>query len=261
MVNALYARADVFLLTWLGTWADVGVYSAALRLVDVARTVAPAYARALYPILARLRAESADEFAALARRSLRDIVLLILPIVLVLSGFAQPLIVSLYGDKLADAGGVLRILAWSLVPTTLATTLAQILFAAKLQVVDLRVNIIASVFIVVTGAFLVPRWGAAGAAFAVLLSSGLYAGLQYTFVRRAVTDPAALPLLAKLAAVAMAGALAMAVAPPTSTLAAGGLGIAVYCVAIWATRIVGRDDVERMYGIFRIRHSPLREVR
>lgn len=261
IVNALYARADVFLLTWLGTWTDVGLYSAALRLVDIARTIAPAYSRALYPVLARLRVESTTEFAALARRSIRDIVLLVLPIVLVLSGFAQPLIVTLYGEQLAGAAGVLRILAWSLVATTLATTLAQVLFAAKLQAIDLRVNVIATAFIAVAGTLLVPRWGAPGAALAVLLSSGLYAGLQYIFVRRAVTDPAALALLAKLAAVAAAGALAMAFAPTAPMLGAGAVAVAAYAAAIWATRILGRDDVERVYDILGMRQRPLREVR
>jgi O-antigen/teichoic acid export membrane protein len=258
IVNSLYARADVFLLTWLGTWTDVGLYSAALRLVDVARTIAPAYSRALYPVLARLRAESTGEFAALARRSIRDIMLLVLPIVLVLSGFARPLIVALYGERLAAAADVLRILAWSLVATTLATTLAQILFAAKLQAIDLRVNIIATAFIALAGGMLIPRWGAAGAALAVLLSSGLYAGLQYFFVRRAVTDPAALALLAKLAAVAAAGTVAMAFASTAPMLGAGAGAVAAYAVAIWATRILGRDDIERVYDILGMRQRALR---
>jgi O-antigen/teichoic acid export membrane protein len=261
IVNSLYARADVFLLTWFGTWTDVGLYSAALRLIDVARSIAPAYARALYPVLARLHAESTNGFAMQARRSIRDIVLLVLPIVLVLSGFAQPVIVTLYGDRLAGAADVLHILAWSLVPATLATTLAQILFAAKLQAIDLRVNAIAIVFIALAGALLIPKWGAGGAAFAILLSSTLYAGLEYLFVRRAVTDPAALPLLLKLAAVAAAGGLAMTFTPATPTLVVGVVAIAAYAVAIWATRILRRDDIERVVDIFGLRNYRLRPIR
>jgi O-antigen/teichoic acid export membrane protein len=260
IVNQLYARADVFLLTWLGTWTDLGLYSAALRLIDVARTIAPAYSRALYPVLARLRAESAREFAALARRSIRDILLLMLPIVLVLAGFAQPLIVTLYGDRLADAASILEILAWSLVPTTLATTLAQILFAAKLQVLDLRVNVIATAFIALTGTLLIPRWGAEGAALAILLSSTLYSGLEYFFVHRAVTDPEAFELLAKLGAVAATGALAITFAPAAPTLVVGVVAIAAYGIAIWATRILSRDDVARVCAMLGLRERRLREV-
>src|SRR6185436_9276465 len=56
IVNAIFARADVFLLASLGTWQAVGLYSAAMRPVDLARSIAPAYARAAYPGLARARA-------------------------------------------------------------------------------------------------------------------------------------------------------------------------------------------------------------
>ncbi|HSQ00667.1 MAG TPA: oligosaccharide flippase family protein [Candidatus Dormibacteraeota bacterium] len=249
IVNALYARADVFLLTSLGTWTEVGLYSAALRLVDVVRTIAPAYGRALYPVLARLQVLSAAEFAALGRRSIREILLLVLPFVLVLAGFAQPLIVGLYGQPLAGAADVLHVLAWSLIPTSLATGLAQILFAARLQAIDLRVNVIATVFIVLVGLVLVPRWGAAGAALAVLLASSLYAGLQYVFVRSAVMDPVALALLGKLAAVATTGALVSACTPAVPALAGGVIAVIAYAIAIWVTGILGRADLDRVFGL------------
>jgi O-antigen/teichoic acid export membrane protein len=250
VVNALYARADVFLLTWFGTWTELGLYSAALRLVDVARTIAPAYARALYPVLARLRTESDAAFAAQVRRSMREVMLLMLPVVLGMAAFAPTVIGALYGARLVDAAPVLRVLAWSVVATSCAATLAQILFAAGLQAVDLRVNVLATVFVALVGAVGVPRFGAAGAAYAVLASTMLYAGLQYAFVRRAVVDPALGPFVAKLGAVALIGALAMRCAPAAPTIAAGAVAVAAYAATIWATRMLGRDDVARLAEFF-----------
>lgn len=245
IVNALYARADVFLLTLLGTWTEVGLYSAALRLVDMTRTLAPAYARALYPLLSRLRADSAEEFGAVARRSIRNILLLAVPVALLLSGMAQPIIVLLYGTAMADAAYSLRVLVWSLIPVVLATTLAQMLFAANRQAVDLKVNVIAMVVSVIAGVVMIPSWGAVGAAASVLLSSSLYAALQYLWVRAAVVDPSSLGLLGKLFATAFAGSATMFFIDEASYLLAAAAGVAIYVVGIWITRIVGPEDVDR----------------
>jgi hypothetical protein len=37
--------------------------------------------------------------------------------------------------------------------------------------------------------------------------------------------------------------------------------VAAYAIAIWATRILDRHDVERVYGILAMRHGALHEVR
>src|SRR5262245_5638599 len=124
VVNALYARSDVFLLSTLGSWRDVGLYSAALRLVDLARTVTPAFARAMYPVLARLRAAGQSEYAVAARRATRNGLLLSVPIVLGLYGCAGPVIRLLFGADLAGAADILRILAWSVLPFAIAIVLA-----------------------------------------------------------------------------------------------------------------------------------------
>lgn len=261
IANGFYARADVFLLTWLGTWTEVGLYSAALRVVDMSRTLAPAYGRALYPLLSRLRTESMDQFAAMTRRAIRSILLLVVPLALLLSGMAQPIMVLLYGAPMAAGADALRILAWSLIPIVLAATLAQVLFAASRQALDLKVNLIAIVVSIVAGVGTIPHWGAVGGAATVLLSTSLYAVLQYLWVRGAVMDPSSLGLLGKLLAIALAGAGAMLLVDETSHLLAGVVGVTIYGVGIWITRIVGPEDVERArLALWRHAH-PLGEAR
>ena len=184
VVNALYARADVFLLSSLGTWREVGLYSAALRLVDLARTIVPAYARAVYPVLARLRAAGGEQYAAAARRATRDGLVLATPIALGLYACAGPLIRLLFGEAVAPAADILRILAWTVIPFALAIVLAQVLFAADRQAVDLGVNVISMAVSVAGAVVLVPRYGAKGAAIAALAASTVYAALQYAGVVR-----------------------------------------------------------------------------
>jgi len=248
VVNALYARADIFLLSSLASWRDVGLYSAALRLVDLARTVTPAFARAMYPVLARLRAAGDAEYAAAARRAGRDGLLLSAPIVLGLYGCADLVIRLLFGPDLAAAAGTLRILAWAVLPFALAIVLAQVLFAADRQAVDLGVNL-ASMAVSVTGAFLlIPRWGASGAAVAAVAASTAYAGLQYAGVVRWAVP---LRMGADLGRLAIAIAAALGVLHVTVALGpivATGLALVVFAGVLAVSGLLPVDELRRRFA-------------
>lgn len=235
VVNALYARADVFVLSSLGTWHDVGVYSAALRLVDLARTIPPAYARAVYPVLARMRARGRTEYAEAAIRVTRNGLLLAIPLALGLSGIAEPAIQMLFGAELAPAAGILARLAWIVVPFSLAIVLAQILFAADRQAVDLGVNVISMVVSVGGAMLLVPRFGAAGAAAAALASATTYAVLQSVGVARWVTPPVAWGDVGRLALAAGVAATVLHLGSAAGAVIATVLALATFgglCLAL-----------------------------
>lgn len=258
IVNAFYARADVLLLTWFGTWTEVGLYSAGLRLVDMARSVPPAYARALYPVLSRLRLRAPDEFRAVAHRAIRNILLLMVPAALLLSTLATPIMTLLYGAALAPAADALRVLAWVLVPMGLASTLAQMLFAADKQVLDLRVNLIATAVSVGAGLALIPHWGAIGAAVAVLLSGSVYAVLQYVFVCRAVVPVAAVEQIATMAVIALPSALLMWILSDRHLVVGTVTGLAAYILGLAAAGIVTRRDLARIRLSLAGMHAALR---
>ena len=248
VVNALYARADVFVLSSLGSWRDVGLYSAALRLVDLARTVTPAYARAMYPVLARLRAAGEAEYAAAAVRATRDGLLLTMPIVLGLYGCSDLVIRMLFGPSLMGAGEILRILVWAVVPFSMAIVLAQVLFAADRQAVDLGVNIVSMAVSVGSAAVLVPRFGAAGAAVAVVAASSVYASLQYAGVLRWATSLGLGPDLLRVAvltATALAVLWSFAWAGPIVATALALIVLGAGCLILG---LVPMHEVRRRLG-------------
>jgi O-antigen/teichoic acid export membrane protein len=246
VVNTLYARADMFLLSSLASWGEVGLYSAALRLVDLARTLPPAYARALYPVLAKLRApEHHDRFAAEARRALRWVTMASIAIALGLAGLAEPLMRLLFGPDLVGAAAVLRILAWAVVPLAVAVTLAQMLFAANRQDIDLKVNVAGTIASVTGCALLIPSLGAVGAAIAVVAATTLYATLQYLGVRACVADPKITGDLARLLGVTAAGVACLWAFGQVNAVLATLIACAVYGAGLIATGALSRDELQR----------------
>jgi O-antigen/teichoic acid export membrane protein len=130
--------------------------------------------------------------------------------------------------------------------------LAQVLFAAGRQAVDLRVNVMATAVSVLANALLIPRFGAVGAAFAMVGTTTLYAGLQYRWVRALETDPAALGFAGRVL-----GVTGAAVATAISTLGGGPLNAVVlggttYVVGALAFGVVTREDMDDVRGRFAV---------
>jgi O-antigen/teichoic acid export membrane protein len=222
------------------------LYSAALRLVDLARTIAPAYARAVYPVLARLRAAGDEQYAAAARRATRDGLVLAIPVALGLYACAEPLIRLLFGEALAPAADILRILAWTVIPFALAIVLAQVLFAADRQAVDLGVNVVSMAVSLAGVVLLVPRFGAAGAAVAALAASTLYAALQYAGVVRWAASLRIGSDVRGLAVATGAALLGLRASAWANPILGTALALALFGAGVVVLGIVSKDDLRRL---------------
>ncbi len=244
IVNQIYARSDVFLLTALGTWSDVGIYSAGLRLVDLARTIPLAYSKAIYPVLARVFGQRTDEFMPVAQRSLRHGLLMMAPATILLCSCSPVVITAFYGSRFSGGETSLALLSWTLLPLMTAAVLAQVLFAAGKQAIDLRVNIISTAINVPANVLLIPRMGAAGAALAVLVSMSVYATLQYFWTRQHVGDPEAVPFLSKIVAISLASVVVAMLLLRINVIAAATIGLATYAVAGIAMGLVTRHELD-----------------
>lgn len=250
VVNQIYARSDMFVLSWFGTWTDVGLYSAGLRLVDLARTLPPAYGKAVYPILSRLHGVRSGEFREVARRAMRQSVLLMAPLTFFLAAFAKMLLPTIYGAKAAGGEGSLAVLACVLMPFGVACALAQVLFAANRQAIDLRVNVIATLVGVGANVLLIPRYGAEGAASAMVISMGLYASLQYTWADREVVRLASVGYVMKLVAIVVVAVVCVRVLQSWSFVLGTLVGVGAFAGGLLVGGLVTREDLLRVRGLF-----------
>ena len=255
ILNALYWRLDTLMLTWMRGIVDVGFYGASSRILDITRNIPQAYARALYPVLSRASHAERAEFEKLSRDSLVWIVVATVPISLATFGLARWIIAILYGPDMTPAIVGLQIVAWLIVPYSLTSTLAQILFASGNQALDLRVNFIAVLTSATLNFFLIPRFGFVGAAATALVTISLHVTLQYQFVRRRVFDPHAVAAFARIGVVTIASSAVMVVGGGYTPILATTLGLVCYAAGLWMTGIVERRHVvvlvERAAGLTR----------
>jgi O-antigen/teichoic acid export membrane protein len=173
---------DVFLINPFVGPAQVGLYSVAVMLTQMAWYVPGAVSQSLFPAVAGTRDAEA---AAVTCRLSRFVLLVSLPTVGGLAAVAPWLVPFAFGEEFSASVPAL----WALLPGTLLLGVAMVL-AQYLAGVGLpQRNSLASVVsfaVTLLGLFLlVPRYGILGAGLASSLAYGVHAGLVAVFfVRR-----------------------------------------------------------------------------
>lgn len=168
VIAALGVRLNVLLLERLASDTSVGLYSAANRFVEAGRLLPNAFFGALFPALATLSTHPAD-LMRLFWRAARVLGAFSAALAIGLTLSAPLLLRLTYGAAFADAVPVLMLLAWSLVPSVLHALLNVYFYSLGREQLVNRISFGALVAQAGIGWLCVARWGAAGAALAVIV--------------------------------------------------------------------------------------------
>jgi len=116
IVGILYQRLSLLLLPSLVGASAAGLFSAAARLVEAAKTGHIALFTAIFPILAQARSGPWSRVSKDFRRPWWILLSLAATAAFLLSSFALPLTRFLYGGAYLAAAPLLRVLSWMLIP-------------------------------------------------------------------------------------------------------------------------------------------------
>lgn len=230
----LYWRIDVFMLSALKTVEDVGLYSAAWRILELAMVLPQSLCLALYPQMAASFENNRDRMQSIGQVAMRYAFAISLPTALCGTILAKPILELLYSSHFGAAAVTLQVLLWSFVPYGIVRYHAYLLVAASRQRVDLLLNICMAGVNVLLNLLLIPRYSHLGAATATLLSIGLYGILQYAYLRRHLPRLAApvLPPTIVVVGSLLAGATAWATRGLGLTIAIASVGLVYLSILI-----------------------------
>lgn len=206
---------------------------------------------AMYPLLARYSRDHPQAFGDLIDKLTRFLLLISLPLALVLTIYARPLILTLYSLAYLPTVGVLQILIWYTVLTMLGNPLSKALLLQNRQHVLLQVRAVALVVNVLCNALFLwatgdPRGTAVASVLAetvaLLLMARAFAAAEFAWGR----------LLARAVRVLLAGAVAGAVMlafAPSAWVLGALVGGAVYAGACLLFGALGRDDWQLVFDL------------
>ncbi len=165
-MTILYLRADLFLVAALAGAMEAGFFQSAFRLFEATFVVSGGIAAGTFPLIASRFGERG--FETLARFVLGLLVLLSAPIALAFSLAPGPILSLVYGPGFEGGARPLSLLGVALVAVFANALTTHLLVASgrsRRLVVSIAVRLVVGVAL---DLYLIPRWGASGAAFAVV---------------------------------------------------------------------------------------------
>jgi O-antigen/teichoic acid export membrane protein len=169
IVNYLYFRLDVVLLSILKGEDDVAVYGLAYRVLEGLMVLPAYFMLALFPEIARLTGQR-DRVDGLVSAALGVMEAIALPIVLLFAVFAEDVIRVIAGEDFSDAAWVLRILTLAIGISYLSGVYGNALPALGRQNQLFRWSLVVLAVNLIINLALIPPFGVVGAAVAVVLS-------------------------------------------------------------------------------------------
>ncbi len=165
---SVYLRVDVLILEQLRDSAEVGAFSGAYRIVDAAMLLPVVLVSALFPVLSRRATSSSSEFHDFVAQSFRLLLLVALPIAIVLSIWAEPIVGWVLDRSFGESVHSLRLLAVVLVLSYLNFLFNSVMTAIGKQTAYTVVVAVSLAMNVGVAYLLIPSMGYVGACLATV---------------------------------------------------------------------------------------------
>lgn len=167
ILGAVQLRMDVILLEQFAATTDVGYYAAALRFLDAGRLVSRAFLDALFPAFAERIAQNTGQIL------LRRVAIGVLSggVILAIFGIllSEWVLILIYGERFAPATPILQIMAVSFLPMVLRQLRMLYGFAQGDTTYINALTLITLALQFGLSLWVLPRYGAIGAAGVILL--------------------------------------------------------------------------------------------
>jgi O-antigen/teichoic acid export membrane protein len=182
--STIHLNIDVILLSKLESVSSVGIYGAATRINQMCVIIPMAFSMAILPTLSRHFGYGIENLREKTELSIRYVLIVCLPTAVGLFLLADKIIFLIYGEKFTQSVLILRFIAPSLIPYSLALILAQTLIAANYQRLDLIINVVAAFMITVLCYVLIKAWAELGAVIAYVSTIMAFLILQVVFIAK-----------------------------------------------------------------------------
>ncbi len=181
-----YGRIGIILLTYLKGETEVGVFSAADRLLVTIATGIGMFGSATFPVMSRLFAESKKELFKLYERSVRLMLVALLPLSTMIFLLSDQIIITIFGENFIESVPVLQILAWTVSFKGIKCILTNLLVVANYQskVIKIRIPIYIGFFVAILT--LIPQYSLIGLAYALLVTEFFLFITVYIYVSKVI---------------------------------------------------------------------------
>lgn len=178
ILYSIYYSIDIVMLTnMVGDYAT-GIYNATYKLISVLNLFYSVYTAVIFPVMSRLFKNDKKLLIISYEKSIKYLMLIIIPIAIGTMFYSLDIIQLIYGHKYDQAASVLSILIWTVCLLFISGASNTLLNASHREVTVTKIYAIAAVFNVVLNFIMIPHFSYNGAAITTVLSDVLIVVLQ-----------------------------------------------------------------------------------
>ena len=179
----IYFSIDTVMLSYLSGDYATGIYNASYKIITVLTTFFPVYQNVVFPLMSKLFKGSNDLLKLSYVKSVKYLLLIIMPITLGISLYATPLVTLIYGNEYLMSGPVMQVLVWTVGFLFVNGAASTLLNASNKEVSVTKIYCVAALFNVCLNLVLIPSYSYHGAALATVISEILICILMVYVVR------------------------------------------------------------------------------
>lgn len=166
----IYMRTDQIMLGQMKGNVEVGIYTAATRISEVWYFLPTAILASVFPSILNAKRIDHDLYRRRFEKLYVLMIMISMPLALLVTLFSTFLITNLFGDDYSDAIPVLTIHIWAAIFVFLGVASGHWFLAENKQLLALERTVIGVGINICLNYFLIPIYGAVGAAWATLAS-------------------------------------------------------------------------------------------
>lgn len=169
-LGSLFTSADIIIISWFKTASDVGIYSAAVRIVQVLYVIPMIFQYSTLPLIARLANKDNERFRAIFERTLGVVLMASVPLALGGIVLGTPIMSLVFGAPYAPGGLSFKILMATMIFDFPLAIVSTAMFAYDRQKSLINSSIIGGTLNVALDLAFIPMFGMAGSAVATLIA-------------------------------------------------------------------------------------------
>ncbi len=245
--NVVYLKGDIILLGIFKDQAEVGLYGAAYRVIDILAQTAMMLMGVIMPLLAFSWARGLEEkFNKRYQQAFDAMMLLAVPMTVGVIVMAEKIMLLVAGPEFAPAAAALQILALAVLGVFIGAVFGHTAVAINKQKKTIWVYATNSVLTLIGYLIFIPAYGMLGAAWMTVFSE-LYAALfLFLVVKRYVKNGLRLHTFNKIVLSSLIMGLVIYWFIGQNVILVSLIGMAVYTVVLYAIGGVSKQTVREI---------------
>ena len=236
-LGLLLTNTDVLIISWMRSASEVGIYSAAIRVIQILYLVPITLQFATMPVFSRLANRDDRKFRTTLERVIGSIFLVSIPLAIGGAILGTQIMGLVFGNDYRPGGLAFTILMLTMLVDYPATIISAAIFAYDHQKSLIVTSAIGGTANVVLDLLLIPPFGIAGSAVATIIAQTLANGYLWRTMKRLNY----FEIFPNIKKIILAGAIMGAV---TAGLFMTGVNVvlnvavsgALYCLLLWTFR-------------------------